>query len=272
MPIDFSNPLSVFTLVLRIAAIGVLIVSVETLVRVEVFRNDGLMSWEVGCLQRPIMVRGAFGWALDRLLRYPNVNALLAVRAALAAAIIMGPANWVRSPWLVCPTAVVILLLTIRHPYGQDGADQMTVIIFIGAGLTLLGREPWVIKVYLWFLALQVCLSYGTAGVAKATAAGWLDGSFLVGIAASQLYGHPRAGQALSVRPVLSRAISRSIVVWETAFPLVLITPRPLAYVIVATGVLFHLSNGVLMGLNNFLWLFVATYPALLYCLISRGW
>ena len=269
---DFSNPLDVFTLVLRLAAIGVLIVSVETIVSSQVLRDDGLMSWEVGCLQRPGMVCGKLGWALDRLLRYPNVFALLIIRAVLAAAVAAGPASWVRSPWLVCPMTLVILLLTVRHPYGQDGADQMTVMIFVGAGQVVLSREPWVVKIYLWFLALQVCLSYATSGIAKATAAGWRDGSFLLGIAASGLYGHQRAALALSVRPGLSRALSRSIVAWERVFPLVLVAPRPLGYVMIATGVLFHLSNGLLMGLNNFLWLFVATYPALLYCLISRGW
>jgi hypothetical protein len=30
-------------------------------------------------------------------------------------------------------------------------------------------------------------------------------------------------------------------------------------------GVAFHLGCAVVMGLNNFLWAFIATYPALLF-------
>jgi hypothetical protein len=62
------------------------------------------------------------------------------------------------------------------------------------------------------------------------------------------------------------------LITWESTFPLVLIVPRPVAYAMVASGVLFHLSNGFLMGLNDFFWLFVAAYPALLYCIAVRGW
>lgn len=32
-----------------------------------------------------------------------------------------------------------------------------------------------------------------------------------------------------------------------------------------AWGLLFHLANALVMGLNSFIWAFVATYPAILF-------
>lgn len=269
---NLANPLEAMTWVLRIASCGVLLVTVETLVRRDVLRDEGLMSWPVGKLRKGYLVRKWVGDALEMVLRYPNICVLLAVRAVLAAAMVLAPAQAVRSPWLLFPMALLVLLFAVRHPYGQDGADQMAVIIFIGAALATLGRGQLPVIVYLWFLALQICLAYATAGIAKATAAGWRDGTFLVGVVATKIYGHEQLAAALAERPVLSRSLSRMLVAWESVFPIVLLVPRPIGYVMVASGFLFHLSNAFLMGLNDFFWMFVATYPALLYCIHSRGW
>jgi hypothetical protein len=34
-------------------------------------------------------------------------------------------------------------------------------------------------------------------------------------------------------------------------------------------GILFHVANAVIMGLNTFVWAFVETYPAILFCAVS---
>jgi hypothetical protein len=266
-----SDPLEAITWVLRIAATGVLLITAETLVRRGVLRDDGLMSWQVGSVRQAYLVRPPLGPLLEFMLRYPNICALLVFRGLLAAAIAVGPTALSTSPWCVCSMAVMLQLFAIRNPFGQDGADQMALIIFVGATVATLAGG-WVINVYLWFIALQACLSYATAGIAKATAGGWWDGSFLVGIAATRIYGHEALARFLARRLALARALSIFLVIWECTFPLALIVPRPMAYAMVASGALFHLSNGILMGLNDFLWLFVATYPALLYCIANRGW
>ena len=268
---NMSNPLEALTLLLRIAAAGVLLITAETLVRRNVLRDQELMSWSVGSLRQGYLVRKPLGGLLDFALRYPNICGLLALRAMLAAAITLGPQAITTSPWCLCPMALLLLLFAIRNPFGQDGADQLALIIFVGAAAaTLAGGRA--INVYLWFIALQVCLSYATAGIAKATARGWWDGSFLVGVAATRIYGHEALAGLLARRPTLSRTLSLFLVTWESVFPLALVAPRPVAYAMIASGVLFHLSNGILMGLNDFFWLFVATYPALFYCIANRGW
>jgi hypothetical protein len=56
-----------------------------------------------------------------------------------------------------------------------------------------------------------------------------------------------------------------SVIIVECAFPLVVIAPFPLMVVLLSLGMLFHLLCAVIMGLNSFLWAFVATYPALVF-------
>jgi hypothetical protein len=45
-----------------------------------------------------------------------------------------------------------------------------------------------------------------------------------------------------------------------------LIAPRPLAILLLLSGIAFHVTAAIAMGLNTFLWSFLATYPALVYC------
>ena len=84
MTVVLSNPFEAFTWVLRIAAGGVLLATVETLVRRDVLRDEGLMSWRVGSLRQPHLIRGRLGKLLDIALRYPNVCVVLGLRVLVA--------------------------------------------------------------------------------------------------------------------------------------------------------------------------------------------
>ena len=136
-----TSPVDALTLVLRIASVGVFLVTVETLARRNVLRDDGLMSWVVGGLRQAYLVRKPLGPLLDFSLRYPNICVLLALRGLLAAVIVLGPTWLATSPWCLCPMALLLLLFAVRHPYGQDGADQMALIIFVGGAVATRWRE-----------------------------------------------------------------------------------------------------------------------------------
>jgi hypothetical protein len=203
---------------------------------------------------------------------YPNVLGLLALRALIACVILLSPTTVVINPWIICPLALLIGLFTIRSPYGQDGADQMAWILITGLALISVVATPVAKTAFLWFIALQSCFSYATAGIAKASAEGWRDGRYLVGICNTRIYGNVHFAQFLASRPALAKLLSLLIIVWESLFPLVLIVPIPFALAILVSGMLFHLANAQIMGLNTFLWSFVATYPAILYCVQTRPW
>lgn len=63
----------------------------------------------------------------------------------------------------------------------------------------------------------------------------------------------------------LAKILSWAVMLWEVSFPLSLIHPAVCA-VYLGLGVIFHLSNFYLFGLNRFVWAWIATYPAIVYC------
>jgi hypothetical protein len=259
-------------IVAKLAAVSSLLSCLEIMTIPAQLRDCGLMSWAVARLRRRWLACGPLATGLNFALAYPNIWILLILRALLASAILLGPHSAAWNPWLLCLSAVVFWLTVVRSNYGLDGADQMTWIIVAALALVSLVPTPFVKGVCLWFLALQVCLSYGTAGLAKAVSRGWRDGSFLAAILGTQIYGHPTLANLLRTRRLWARVLANQIIIWECAFPLVLVVPGPVAAVFLASGALFHLANAYLMGLNTFLWSFVATYPAVMWCVQTRGW
>lgn len=265
MSAPFTDAAETLRLVERLAAVGACIASAEMLTRRGNLRDPGLLGWPVSQLRHRALAGGA-ARVLDAAFAYPNVLALVGLRAAAAACLaVVAPRGGVEAA-LVATVAATSVALPLRSPFGMDGADQMATYVFCLLALALLLPHPAVIAACLWFIALQSCLSYLTAGVAKAVSREWMGGMALVGISSTRMYGAPPAAAFLRRHPALVPWLSRSVVAAECLFPLALVTPRPVALLLLAGGLLFHLLSAVFMGLNTFLWSFAATYPAILYC------
>jgi hypothetical protein len=234
--------------------------------------DDGLLSWRVGSLRRTWASKGALHRFLDSLFRYPNVLLIVAVYTLLASIILVLPIEYAGRPWLVIPLAACTCILFLRNNYGFDGADQLMWLIFAAlVPVSLVGTDETKIA-YLWFIAAQVSLAYGVAGIAKAAAKGWRDGIFLAGIVGTKIYGYPKLAAWLVRRPRQAIVHSRMIIFFECSFLLMIVMPLPVALFWLLAGLVFHLINAFIMGLNTFVWAFAAAYPALLYCLLMRGW
>jgi hypothetical protein len=117
----------------------------------------------------------------------------------------------------------------------------------------------------LWFLALQACLAYFTAGVAKWMGSHWRDGSGLTGVFTTDAFGNQTLGGFLRRSPSSARLLSWSVIILECTFPLVLIAPEPLLWALLAGGVTFHIVTAFVMGLNTFVFAYFALYPAILF-------
>jgi hypothetical protein len=267
----FANDYTAVLVVAKIAALGLLISSLEYLSRPRSLNDSGLMSWPITRLRHRRLAAGIVATGLDVAVRYPNVLVLLSVRALCAGLVVVLPRPFAVSPVLIVPLALITLLIYLHSPFGLDGADQMLWILIAGLAIAVLPNSDAALWIYLWFIALQGSLSYCVAGVAKASARGWRDGTFLVGIAQTSMYGHRKFATFLSALPRVARMASWLIILWECSFPLVLVAPRPIAAAVLCIGVAFHLVNAVVMGLNTFLLAFVATYPAIAFCVETRG-
>jgi hypothetical protein len=253
--------------VVRFIAFGTILSSAEFLWQRHLLTDSGLMSWQMGRLRKPWLIKGVPAKLLNYALSYPHILWLLWIRLVLAAFMLLGPSQIIITWWIVSLSTVLCWLSVWRTSYGLDGADQMSYIIYTGLAIAVYAETDRARGMFLWFIALQSCLSYLVAGVAKASSRGWRDGSYLMGICYTQIYGHPQLAAYLSARPLLAKVLSRFIIAWEALFPLVLVVPKPVALFILGSGAAFHIVNGFLMGLNTFIWSFVATYPAVLYCL-----
>jgi len=263
---------AVLSLSARIAGFSILLSSLELLSNHRVLRDDGLMSWSIGRLrlQTFSVARSAPVW--NGLLSYPNVLAFLALRAVFATTIVMAPIEYCLSPFVTIPLCALIFLVDTRTRYGHDGADQLASFTILSIAVTSLSPTPLARVACVLFLAFQACLAYGTAGWCKVIMPGWRDGTYLAAILATRIYGAPPLGRFLSTHPLLARIATIGVVGWECTFPLVLLVPEPMVWAILGMGVLFHILNAMLMGLNTFVWSFLATYPAVIWVIRQRGW
>lgn len=266
MTIDWAgDPSAALGLVERIAAAGVLLASLELLSRREALRADGLLSWEVARLRSAWLAVGATGAVLQRLLAPPGVYVLCWARMLAAAIVLVAPTASGGSTAALLVAASIGLLLMLRTSYGNDGADQMLLLVLVSSATVRLIGSQDAAEYALWFIALQCLLSYVTSGLGKLAGRSWRDGTGLVGVLTTSTYGMRSAAAALGRRPWLAVLVSWTIILTEIAFPLVLVVPDPWVTVMLAGGLAFHVASAIVMGLNAFVWAFGATYPAIAF-------
>lgn len=243
--------------------VGAALNAAELLANRRALQPGGAFDWNVLRYASPSFSRsrplaavfGAGGFTV--LLVVELVAALLAFALAVRGIVHPGPVGVVLA---------VHLAHTARSGFGLDGADQMSSVVLVAVWLAVLRPEGWVPLAAVAFVAGQSALSYFTAGYFKMVSPVWRSGDALLGVISTKGYGHAGLYGVLRPRPSLTWALSASLLLFECTFPLALFTGELGAAVYVAAGVGFHVGNAVFMGLNNFFWAFVATYPAVLFC------
>jgi uncharacterized membrane protein (DUF485 family) len=256
----------------RLAAFSILISSVELLFNRQLLREDGLLSWSVARLRDPALAAGRSAPFWNAVSAYPNIVAIHAATALIAVSVAVGPRTWSISPVPALALYAASFIGNVRTHYGHDGADQLAGFIVLSIGISGLAPASLSRIACIGFLAFQACLAYAAAGWAKLPQRGWRDGTYLAAIVSTRVYGTPPLGRFLASHRPCARAATLAVLAWECTFPLVLVLPAPFAYAMLAAGVLFHVTNAVVMGLNTFVWSFVATYPAVLWVVQHRGW
>jgi hypothetical protein len=250
-----------------LAGVGLCIEMLEYVSHPDLFSADGLLSWEVLKLRTRLTTSGFIARLGDVIfdLRAIRILALVGVITSIGLVIIP------KEGWIIRLDVGLLLscliTLNLRSFYSLDGADQMYLVIvgaiFVGFFATpvSLGSE-----ITLWFVALQATLCYSVSGVYKAMSPGWRTGEALEGIFSTRIYGNAIVFQVFRRWPWLKLPVAWFIIIFQCCFLLALLGGPSVARVLIAIGVLFHILNAVTMGLNGFLFAFVATYPAVMYC------
>lgn len=253
-----------------IAACGVVLSSLEYLTTHSLLSDTGLLSWSVPRLHSRLLTHGTLAVVLNTLLAYPNVVILLGIQSGLSILLLIGSLFGILPALiaflLTSGIALTLLLFALRTSYGREGADQMFVIIFSALALAYTFNTSVIFTACLWFLAIQSCLSYATAGIAKMTSPIWRSGQALPAIMATRGFGYYSFSVWLRKHLRFTKILTWSTMGLETLFPLALLGPQWLTLAWLLCGFGFHVSNAILMRLNRFIWAFTATYPAIWYC------
>jgi hypothetical protein len=259
------NPDVYIFVISLIACTGAAVATLEWIACRPQLKDDGLFSWKViGSRDSAV---GDSWWCklLNWVLSFRPFLGLLAVRVAALVAL---PAALRVGHGALAALSVIILtslLMHFRSPWGMDGSDQMLTQIFGALFLAQLAGTTLATQAALWFIALQACLSYATAGIAKAVSPYWHGGNAVFAIFNTRTYGYEPIARFLIAQPALTRAMTFGAVFMESAFPLALVAGYPGCLLFIGWGFTFHLMNAGVMGLNSFLWAFTATYPAVIY-------
>jgi hypothetical protein len=247
----------------RLAAIAVAVSGAEMLAIRTTFAEGGVLAaTTVG------IARGGTG-PVRMAATTLNLGLLVQVAAAVCVAAlgITGPAGG--AALTVCLAALTAVRW--RRLLGGDGAEQMSSIVLIAAWLAVLaGPDPVRLRVAVTFIAAQAALSYVTAGVAKLRSATWRSGRALPMILATEVHGQAWAAELLTRHRLLALASGWLVMAFECLFPIGMLLGPPVVLVILAVGLVFHAACAVVMGLNTFVWAFLATYPCVL--VVAAAW
>jgi hypothetical protein len=266
-----ANPSPYIFWIASIACIGAAISTLEWIAGRRELKDDGLFSWQVIGTRDIAVGTGTFSASLNWLLSFRPFLSVLTLR--FVALILLPPALWFHRGPIVVLFVVMLssLLMHLRSPWGMDGSDQMLTQVFGALFLSTIAGSLLAAQAALWFIAGQACLSYATAGVAKVLSTHWHDGKAVFAIFNTRTYGYEPIARFLLRRPRMTKVLTWGAVIMESAFALAFIAGYPGCLIFIAWGVAFHLMNATVMGLNSFLWSFVSTYPAVIYCSMTVG-
>jgi hypothetical protein len=260
---EFRDPDSVFRASAMLLGVGQVVATLEYLWIRSEFGDGGVYAWSVLRFARPRR-RPAMENLRDALFGRAGVMALLGLRLLLAVTLVLfASVAWVATIAVVA-LAGVLLTFNVRVPWGMDGADNVALHVTLGLAAYALARVFDAPSVGLYYIAAYAGLAYVTSGVTKLSDAAWRSGVALGWVLNLQVFGAPWAVEFLAPRPRLRQVLSWSVMLAEVSAPLAVLLPAHGIALVLVAGLAFHVTTAVCMGLNLFVWSFLATYPAVL--------
>ena len=245
-----------------IAGIGTLIHSLENIRCISIVSEKGILSWDILQHQNPTKNYQLFNILFEPrgLMAVYISQSLLAIASLILAALHIYPT------YIFASLLILYAIPALRSSFGIDGAIQMYIIVYFSLVIITVPLPNTVVpELGVIFLGVQAALSYSISGIAKLTSPAWRNGSALRGIFSTQIYGNELIFRFFNSYPRLCCMSSWFVILFECLFVIsVLISPTT-ALVFLGIGVCFHIFNMVFMGLNNFFFAFLATYPAIYY-------
>ena len=263
----FKNTAFTYQATLCILSIGLFIAALEDLKSWSIFKPKGLLSWDVSKLSFKRSAKDLRQRVFNVLLQDSVFKCSIYLRAFACFLLFIFSLLNIISATLICSVFFLNLFMNFRSPYGLDGSYQMTLVILFALSIgSLFGINSPVSTICLLFIAGELLASYFIAGFHKLISPMWRTSSALHGIFSTKSYGHDFFFRFINRMQLLATFLSWFVFLFEILFFTVLFFPPMYTILFFTIGFLFHLFNAIFMGLNNFLFTFSATYPALFYC------
>jgi hypothetical protein len=244
-------------------ATSLLIQTVEFLRLRSVQQPDALWSWKVqrgDVAHASAPLRHLFDW----LYRDSVHSAHLMLRLGAGASLCFG-SSIVSATLLFFST--IVLLIRWRGAF-NGGSDFMTIIALTGLMIAHWGQAivgpllAW--QAGLGYVCLHAMTSYFISGTIKLFSVEWRHGIALPYFLDGGLYG-PLSPDSILRHRAVAIMCSWGFILWECAVPLALLGPA-FAIAFCAVALLFHFLVFVFFGLNRFIWAWMVSFPAIIYC------
>lgn len=252
--------------IIRFLAVYVVIDTAEKLYNFRELQDKGLFSWRLLRTHRFFQARGS-RLVPGKILEFQSWLLLLALRG-------------LSGLWLLClpqcdgPATGALLILFIvgslmnfrQTPLGAETENRFALGLVGALLLRAIAPTELVTIACLWFIALQACISYVTAGATKWMDKGWRSGQGLLHVIHTPaLVPQQRLVAFFRRHPRLGKWLAWATIAVECLFPLVLWVGAPYFWWFLGWGILFHLTIAVVLRLGKFFWVWVAAYPAIIF-------
>jgi hypothetical protein len=224
--------------------------------------DQGLWAWP---LQRRDIPLTRVRRLLDGLFM-PQVHQLhLALRLLAAIALFLQGGSLALMAFLFLGN--VLILIRWRGAF-NGGSDFLTLVVLTGL-LMAHALDRWfgaelAIQAGLWYICIQAVTSYFMSGAVKALQPEWRSGRAMTIFLNSAIYGPLPLRHPLR-RPAWALLGSWTFIIWECVFPLALVDVT-YAVAFCAVAMVFHFLVFWFFGLNRFMWAWMASFPAIIWC------
>tara|TARA_Y100000590_G_scaffold470551_1_gene666259 strand:+ start:5726 stop:6496 length:771 start_codon:yes stop_codon:yes gene_type:complete len=173
--------------------------------------------------------------------------------------------------YLLFPSLEILIFFIFSHfmnfirfhgPY-NGGSDYMTLSVLIGILISKLNL-PHAEVTGIGYIAFQSTASYFIAGLVKVKEIHWWDGIHLQGFIHSKSYATPPIVKKIFSNIEISKFFSITTLFFELSFPIIFLFPN-LSLFFIGYGFLFHLGNAYIFGLDRFFWIWISTYPSIIF-------
>lgn len=244
-------------LITRLISFAVVLQGLEMLLIHHAWSKNGAWDWEV--LKReysPKMQKYLSGFLDEK-----HFLILMCVQVFLAA-INMFAAHYLLSGALLFTT--VLTAMRFRGTF-NGGSDYMTTLVLLAVFIGGFFADNSLGQLACFaYIGIQTILSYFIAGLIKLKEKSWRDGRAIKEFLLHSNYPVDSNTKALIKKPIFAHMASIIILIFECSFPLALMDKR-ICLIYLCIGFLFHLENFFVLGLNRFVFAWLAAYPALYY-------